>query len=170
MRSVDGAFYNPLKHEPGGLQFFYSGHCNSHTLMDIQQLLSQDPIAKGWTIDTRNTYLAFYQRLTKSTPLMVRIGKGGLSFYKRTKSGLVFLVHFNAMPQRGRYDLGFADFRFDALRQHMNVDTIVRALQKAAPPDIQIKVNKLWCSLHFPLTLADNVADLLTQHIIAKVN
>lgn len=137
--------------------------------MDIHNLLSQNPIAQAWPLNIRNAYLAFYKRLTKSIPLSVKIGKGGLSFYKETKDGSVFVCHFNAMPQRGRTDLGFADFRFDALRQRLNMDTTIRALQKTAPPEIHIKVNKLWCSLHFPLTRANDVADLFTEHIISKV-
>lgn len=137
--------------------------------MDIHNLLSQNPITQAWPLDIRNAYLAFYKRLTKRAPLSVKIGKGGLSFYKELKDASVFVCHFNAMPQRGRTDLGFADFRFDALRQRLNVDTTIRTIQKTASPEIHIKVNKLWCSLHFPLTQANDVADLFTTHIISKV-
>jgi hypothetical protein len=73
------------------------------------------------------------------------------------------------MPQRGRNDLGFADFRLDTLSQRLNADTIVRALQKAAPPEIHVKANKRWCTLHFPLIQANEVAELFDRHIISKV-
>lgn len=135
----------------------------------IHQLLAHDPVAQSWAFDTRDAYLAFSQRLMKSTPLEIKIGKGGLSYYKAVKNGSVFVCHFNAMPQRQRNDLGFADFRFDALRPYLDPDETVQAMQKAAPSDIQIKVNKLWCSLHFPLTRLKDVTDLFSEHIIAKV-
>jgi hypothetical protein len=137
--------------------------------VDIYERLSQDPIAKAWPPDTHNTYLAFYQRLTESNPLIVKIGKGGLSFYKEIDDNPVFVCHFNAMPQRGRNELGFADFRFDILSQWLNTDTIVQTWQKMVSAEIRIKTGKRWVTLHFPLTRVNEVADLFNRHIIARV-
>ena len=137
--------------------------------MDIQAALLQNPVSREWTTETRNIYQAFYQRMTRTTPLAIKIGKGGLSFYKEITNGSVFVCHFNAKPQSNKSDAGFADFRYDAIGKYVNVDDTIQSLQKTAPPDVVIKVNKLWCSLHFPLNLADDVADLFIQHIVTKV-
>lgn len=136
--------------------------------MDMQDILSQNPISREWTLETRKTYQAFYQRMTYSTPLLIKIGKGGLSFYKETANAPIFVCHFNAQPQSNKYDLGFADFRFDALRKYLNVEETIGLIQKMAPPEIVIKVNKLWCSLHFPLNLTEEVASLFVQHIVTR--
>lgn len=136
--------------------------------MDLQDILSQNPISRVWTLETRKTYQAFYQRMTYSTPLLIKIGKGGLSFYKETANAPIFVCHFNAQPQSNKYDLGFADFRFDALRKYLNVEETIGLIQKMAPPEIVIKVNKLWCSLHFPLNLTEEVASLFVQHIVTR--
>lgn len=115
-------------------------------------------------------YQTFYKSLTAKHELTVKIGRGGLSFYKQiTDEGSVFVSHFNAAPRRGVTNLGFADFRLEAVRPYLNLETTLRALQKAAPPEIEFKVNKLWCSLHFPLTRTATVADLFSKYIVSKV-
>ena len=97
---------------------------------------------------------------------MVKTGKGGLSYYKNG----VFVCHFNARPQKNREDLGFADFRYDVLRPFLNIEQTISAIRQDALPDVQIKSHKLWCSLHFPFSLMEHVADLFLKHIILKVN
>lgn len=138
-------------------------------MVDIRQLLDASEIAKGWLLDVRETYAAFHNHLTQEESLIVKVGRGGLSFYKETRTGPVFVCHFNAAPQRGKSDLGFADFRFDALREQLDLSATLKSILAAAPPEVQVKVNKLWCSLHFPLTSADRVAEIFVQHIIAKI-
>ena len=137
--------------------------------MDIQRALLQNPISREWSLGTRKIYQAFYRQMTQTTPLAIRIGKGGLSFYKEMVEGSVFVCHFNAKPQSRKDKLGFADFRFDAIGQYLNVSDTLQLMQNTASKEIVIKVNKLWCSLHFPLKLADEVADLLVQHIVTKI-
>ena len=138
--------------------------------MDIQNMLLQNPISREWSLRTRKIYEAFYRRMTQTSPLAIRIGKGGLSFYKEIADDAVFICHFNAKPQSRKDELGFADFRFEAIGQYLNVSDTLQLLQNTASKEIVIKVNKLWCSLHFPLKLADEVADLLVQHIVTKIN
>lgn len=114
-------------------------------------------------------YVAFYERLSEHDALRVKVGKGGLSFYKAVRDETVFVGHYNALPRRARPDIGFADFQFEPLRPYMKVEATLRKLQKAAMPEIEIKVNKLWCSLHFLHAYDRDVADLLTAHIVSKV-
>lgn len=128
-----------------------------------------DPLFQSWSAAVRAVYLAFSTRLMRPGPLTVTVGKGGLSYYKATPTASVFVCHFNAQPQRQRTDLGFADFRFDALRPHLNLEATLQTIQQAAAPTIRVKVNKLWCSLHFALTDQARVADIFVEHIIAKV-
>lgn len=104
--------------------------------------------------------------LMQDEQLTVRGGKGGLSYYKHG----VFVCHFNARPQRRREDLGFADFRYEGLRPYLDVQRTIAAIQKDALPEVQIKPHKQWCSLHFPLTRLDHIADLFLRHIISRVN
>ena len=111
-------------------------------------------------------YKYFSDHLTRNETLTIKSGKGGLSYYKNG----VFVCHFNAKPQKNRDDLGFADFRYDALRPHLDIDGTISALQKEALPEVQIKSHKLWCSLHFPLSKIEHVADLFLNHIIIKLN
>jgi hypothetical protein len=137
--------------------------------MDIQSVLLQNPISRAWSVGTRKIYQAFYRRMTHPAPLAIRIGKGGLSFYKEIANDSVFVCHFNAKPQRRQDALGFADFRFDAIDPYLEVSDTLQLIQNTASKEIVIKVNKLWCSLHFPLKLADEVADLFVQHIVTKI-
>jgi len=137
--------------------------------MDIHGALLQNSISKEWTIETRNIYQAFYRRMTSAGPLAIKIGNGGLSFYKQIQNSAVFVCHFNAKPQRSRNDLGFADFRFDALHPYLPVDNTIRLFRNTASQETTIKVHKLWCSLHFPLQVAETVADLFVQNIVTRM-
>jgi hypothetical protein len=110
-------------------------------------------------------YKLFSEKLMQHETLTVKTGKGGLSYYKNG----VFVCHFNAQPQKQRDDLGFADFRYDSLRPYLDIDATIAAMQQAALPDVHIKRHKLWCSLHFPLSLMEQVATLFLNHILSKV-
>ena len=111
-------------------------------------------------------YKLFSERLMCHETLTIKAGKGGLSYYKNK----IFVCHFNAKPRKDRDDLGFADFRYDALRPYLDVDNTIFAIQKEVLSDVEIKSLKLWCSLHFPLSKLDHIADLFLKHIITKVN
>jgi hypothetical protein len=137
--------------------------------MDLRKLLAQDLNAEAWTPEMCDLYVAFYERLSEHNVLTVKVGKGGLSFYKAVKDAQVFVCHYNALPRRARSDIGFADFQFEPLRSYLKVDAMLRKLQRVAMPEIEIKVNKLWCSLHFLHDYDMDVADLLTQQIVSKV-
>jgi hypothetical protein len=111
-------------------------------------------------------YKLFSAQLTPNEELTVKRGKGGLSYYKHG----VFVCHFNAQPQKKRTDLGFADFRYDALREYLDVEKSMEAMKSDASAEVHIKSHKLWCSLHFPLSQLEHIADLFSRHIISKVN
>jgi hypothetical protein len=111
-------------------------------------------------------YKFFSDQLMQHETLTVKSGNGGLSYYKNG----VFVCHFNARPQKKRDDLGFADFRYDALRPYLDIEKTISAIQQAALPEVQIKSHKLWCTLHFPLSQMEHVADLFLKHIISKIN
>ena len=111
-------------------------------------------------------YTFFSDKLMQHETLTVKSGKGGLSFYKNG----VFVCHFNAKPQGKRDDLGFADFRYDALRPYLDIESTMAVIQQEALPEIQIRSHKLWCSLHFPLSKMEHVADLFLKHIISKLD
>ena len=111
-------------------------------------------------------YKFFSDQLMRREALTIKSGKGGLSYYKNG----VFVCHFNAKPQAKRDDLGFADFRYDALRPYLDIHRTISEMRKEASPEVAIKSHKLWCSLHFPLSKMENVADLFMKHIITKVN
>ena len=111
-------------------------------------------------------YKFFSDHLMHYETLMIKTGKGGLSYYKNG----IFVCHFNAKPQAKRDDLGFADFRYDALRPYLDIDGTISSLHKEALPEVRIKSHKLWCSLHFPLSKMEHVAKLFLNYIISKVN
>ena len=117
-------------------------------------------------MQTDDTYKFFSDQLMQYEALTVKSGNGGLSYYKNG----VFVCHFNAQPQKKRNDLGFADFRYDALRPYLDIEKTISAIQQAALPEVQIKSHKLWCTLHFPLSLMEHVANLFLKHIISKIN
>lgn len=110
-------------------------------------------------------YQLFSDHLMQNETLTTKSGKGGLSYYKDG----VFVCHFNAKPRKDRDDLGFADFRYDALRPFLDVEKTILAIQNEALPEVEIKSHKLWCSLHFPLSKLEHIADLFLKHIISKV-
>ena len=111
-------------------------------------------------------YKFFSDQLMLNENLTIKAGKGGVSYYKNG----VFVCHFNAKPQKNRDDLGFADFRYDALSPYLDIDETISAIRTEALPEVEIKRHKLWCSLHFPLAKMEDVADLFLKHIITKVN
>ena len=117
-------------------------------------------------MQTDVAYKFFSGQLMRHEALTVKSGRGGLSYYKHG----VFVCHFNAQPQKKRDDLGFVDFRYDGLRPYLDIEKTISAIQQEALPEVQIKSHKLWCSLHFPLTKMEHMADLLLKHIISKVN
>jgi hypothetical protein len=105
---------------------------------------------------TDEAYTYFSNQLKRNETLTIRSGTGDLSYYESD----VFACHFNAQPQAKRDDLGFADLRYDALRAYLDVGPTISAIQKEALSEIQIRRHKLWCTLHFPLSLLEHVADL----------
>ncbi len=111
-------------------------------------------------------YEFFPDQLTRQDILSIKSGKGGLSYYKNG----IFVCHFNARPQKKRDNLGFADFRYDALRPFLDIGRTVSSMQRDAQPEVQVKSHKLWCSLHFPLSQMEHVANLFLKHIISKLN
>lgn len=111
-------------------------------------------------------YKLFSDKLMQHESLTVKSGKGGLSYYKDG----IFVCHFNAKPRKDRDDLGFADFRYDALRPYLDIDSTISAIRREALPEVEIKGHKLWCSLHFPLSKLEHIADLFLKHIISEVN
>ena len=113
-----------------------------------------------------DVYQQFSDQLMRHEPLTIKSGKGGLSYYKNG----VFVCHFNAKPQAKRDELGFADFRYDALRPYLDIEGTISAMQKEAPPEVEIKSHKVWCSLHFPLSRMEQIAELFLKHIISKVH
>jgi hypothetical protein len=137
--------------------------------MFITEVLAHDRISQAWTPEVRAIYIRFSVQLMRSYPLQIKIGKGGLSYTLNFQGDHIFACHFNAKPRSSRDDLGFADFRYDALRPHLDVDAAIKAITQAAPPEIEVKARKLWCSLQFPLTSANTVADLLREHIIVRI-
>ncbi|MBL8092480.1 MAG: hypothetical protein JNJ43_19255 [Anaerolineales bacterium] len=117
-------------------------------------------------MNSEEAYKTFTNLITAKESLEIKTGKGGLSYYKNG----VFVCHFNAQPQKKRDDLGFADFRYDALRPYLDIEKTLYEIEKEAMPEVQIKNHKLWSTLHFPLTLMEHVAELFSKHIISKVN
>ena len=110
-------------------------------------------------------YKFFSGKLMQHETLNVKSGKGGLSYYKND----VFVCHFNAQPQAKNPDLGFADFRYESLCPYLDIDNTIAAIQKDALPEVELKQHKLWCTLHFPLSKMEHIADLFLKHIISKV-
>ena len=137
--------------------------------MTSDQLFDNDPFARKWTPPTRVTYQRFCDRVMRNEPLGVKTGNGGLSFYKPTATGNVFVCHFNAAPRGGEELLGFADFRKDVLQDRLDFELTLQDMGQALGPESPIKVGKKWCSMHFPLVRAPEVADIFAEHLIARV-
>jgi hypothetical protein len=117
-------------------------------------------------MNPEEAYNYFTHCLTRYETLTIKNGKGGLSYYKNS----VFVCHFNAKPRKDRDDLGFADFRYGALRPYLDIDLAISAIRNEVLPEVEIKSHKLWCSLHFPLSKLEHISDLFLKHIITKVN
>jgi hypothetical protein len=72
--------------------------------------------------ESRRSLQFFTNLITVNEPLEIKSAKGGLSCYKND----VFVCHFNAQPQKKRDDLGFADFRYDALRLYLEIEELMK--------------------------------------------
>ncbi len=126
--------------------------------------------AAGWSPEVRAAYVAFAARLMRDEPLAVKVGAGGLSFYKPTLTGPVFVCHYNATPRGGSTATGFADFRRDALEHRLDLPTAIERLQSSLGPTITLRAGRIWHSLHFPAERAADIADALRDEIIAHVS
>ncbi len=133
------------------------------------ELLDQDPIAQMWFPEIRAHYVAFSQQMMQDEPLNIKVGEGGLSYYKAFRGKSLFVCHFNAKPQPKRDDLGFADFRYDKLQKFIDINETIMAMQAFDTHEIIVKRHKLWCSIDFLLVRECEVADLFRQHIVAKL-
>lgn len=126
-------------------------------------------LAAQWSPEMRVAYREFSERLMQQDALTVKVGKGGLSYYKATAGGPIFVCHFNAQPRGGTGDLGFADFRRDALERVLDFPAVLTDLQSALGSEIAIKSGKIWYSFHFPLARRTEIADALRKQIVAKI-
>jgi hypothetical protein len=139
-------------------------------MLDLDALFDQhSAITASWSGSARACYQCFTERLSQDAPLTIKVGKGGLSYYKQTAHGRLFVCHFNAIPRRETSELGFADFRQDLLAPVLDVPRMIADLQAAVGSDLAIKPGKVWCSLHFPLARSADVADAFRVHLIAKL-
>jgi hypothetical protein len=138
-------------------------------MTNVQELFSQQPTITGaWPAATRALYQTFTDHLGRDTPVTIKVGKGGLSYYAATGQGRLFVCHFNAQPRGAVPDVGFADFRQDVLLPFLDVPTMRSELQ-AALGGPEINVGAIWCSFRFPLAHSAAVADALRTHLLAKL-
>lgn len=136
--------------------------------MDLDRIFDH-ALAADWSPETRAIYRDFSERLMRQAALTVKVGKGGLSYYKTSAGGPIFVCHFNAAPRGGNADLGFADFRRDTLERVLDFPMMLAALQAALGPEITIKSGKIWYSFHFPLARRAEIADALGEQIVAQI-
>ncbi|HEY0733980.1 MAG TPA: hypothetical protein VGD69_03670 [Herpetosiphonaceae bacterium] len=136
--------------------------------MNLDRILSH-AIAAQWSPEARAIYHDFSERLMQQDALSVKVGKGGLSYYKTTSSGPIFVCHFNAQPRSSTGDLGFADFRRDTLEHVLDFPAVLTGLQSALGPEIAIKSGNIWYSFHFPLARRAEIADALREQIVANI-
>jgi hypothetical protein len=138
----------------------------------MEELLSQikrDPIARTWSASQNDLYLTFSRILFAYHDLIVKVGKGGLSYYKTIGDKRVFIAHFNASPRKGSPNTVFADFRLDSLRSHLDLSHAIESMRLAASPDTTIKLSHSWCSFHFPTSQTEGVAALFKKNIVSIV-
>jgi len=97
-------------------------------------------------MNPEEAYKTFTNLITAKEMLEIKSGKGGLSYYKNG----VFVCHFNAKPQSKRDDLGFADFRYDALRPYLDIEKMIKALEKEAILKYKLRITNfgLLCIFH----------------------
>lgn len=136
--------------------------------MDLDRI-SDHTLAAQWSPATRAIYRDFSERLMWQDALTIKVGQGGLSYYKTSASGPIFVCHFNAEPRGGNTELGFADFRRDTLEHVLAFPAVLAGLQTAFGPEITIKAGKIWYSFHFPLAQRAEIADALREQIIAQI-
>ncbi|MBV9789548.1 MAG: hypothetical protein JOZ51_15285 [Chloroflexi bacterium] len=136
--------------------------------MDLDRIFDH-ALAADWSPKTRAIYRDFSERLMQRDALTVKVGKGGLSYYKTTAGGPIFVCHFNAEPRGGNADLGFADFRRDTLERVLDFPMMLADLQAALGPEITIKPGNIWYSFHFPLARRAEIADALRAQIISQI-
>lgn len=136
--------------------------------MDLDQILGHG-LAAQWSPEIRAVYRTFCEHLMQREALTVKVGKGGLSFYKTIPAGAIFVCHFNAAPRGGSTDLGFADFRCDTLERVLDLPAAMTGLQSAFGPEIEIKTGNIWYSFHFPLARSSAIADTLREHVVSRI-
>jgi hypothetical protein len=128
--------------------------------------LEYDPIAVAWPAAARQQYLEWSAILLAAADLEVTLGKGGLSVYLPVAGRRVFAVHFNAMPRSATLGRGFADFRRDSLQPYLDEESLLATLRSALQPGSELRLTRIWCSLHFPWNLTGETARAVTAAIV----
>lgn len=138
----------------------------STELRKLPDAIESHPLAHEWAPALLGRYRRFAQVLAGPHALGITIGRGGVSFYATTVTGRTFACHFNAVPRRGRDDLGFADFRPKALAPQLDPDGVIADLQRRLGPGIELRAGKVWYGAHFSRERDDHVAHAFGRAVV----
>ena len=127
------------------------------------------PFAAQWTTAQIDHYVDFNVSLDPESKLHTTFGKGGVSYYHGPGKGRVFLCHFNASPRAREPDLGFADFRYTSIENHIGVDEVVADLSEAVKGYAEASAKKNWFGLHFALSDTAKIAGFFRVHLVGPV-
>ncbi|MEJ6394401.1 hypothetical protein V8J82_14120 [Gymnodinialimonas sp. 2305UL16-5] len=141
----------------------------SRTNTPFRRALVETPFAAHWTATQIDHYIDFTAALDPEGKLNATFGKGGVSYFGGSEKGRVFLCHFNAAPRASEPDLGFADFRYASIENHVDVDGVIARLSEAAEGHATASAKKTWFSLHFALSDTAKIAGFFRAHLVNPV-
>lgn len=137
--------------------------------MDVRQILEEKAAEKDWSPKAVDLYENFSNILMQKEPLTLYAGAGGVSYYKKTGRGPVFICHINVTPRRRASKMAYLSFRQASLEKALDVDALQTAVRRGTGPDDFLKVGPKWTGLHFPMEDVERVAKLVRREIVEKV-
>ena len=141
----------------------------SQTKTLFRRAVVETPFAAQWTTVQIDHYVDFNVSLDPESKLHTTFGKGGVSYYHGPGKGRTFLCHFNASPRASEPDLGFVDFRFASIENHIDIDKVIADLSEAVKGCAKASAKKTWFSLHFALSDTAKIAGFFRVHLVDPV-
>lgn len=130
---------------------------------------SEQKLLASWPDEARQPYFAFRTMLLDRDPLITaEMKKTGVSFYKRTRDGRVYLGTYGGTSQQHHSYW----FRKDSLEDRLDLPALIATFEARAPDGVIFSAQ--WendCSFKIPFSesLTRQVAELVAEEMAARI-
>jgi hypothetical protein len=165
------------------LEYRYYQTESGEEFLDIEQRIGREQVISAagsfsptleallasWTPEMRKQFHIFRDcLLAADSQISQQATKTSVSFYKTTRNGRVFLCYFNGSPPKTNPYIAFLP---DSLQDRLDLPATLDGIRKAMTPDIDLRQNKVWWTIHYPATEAHTrrIANALIANVVQKL-